>query len=141
MWVFQDGERAFMVGFTEYPEKVRTVVEDQELLDSARDGAVARVRGKLLIDEPKQAGGAPGRRIELDAEEGQVRVRGEFYVVGRRLYQVFATVHPQEIESAEVLRFFESFRLLPRVDDAGTSVELGKPTPRAASPEDAPAGR
>lgn len=141
MWVFQDGERAYMVGFTEYPEKVRAVVEDRELLDSARDGAVARVRGKLLIDEPKEAGGMPGRRIEFDAEQGQVRVRGEFYVAGRRLYQVFATVHPQDVESAEVQRFFESFVLLPRVADTGTSVELGQPTPRAASPEEQPAGR
>lgn len=141
MWVFQDGERAYMVGFTEYPEKVRAAVEDRELLESARDGAVARVRGKLLIDEPKQAGGLPGRRIELDAEEGQVRVRGEFYVSGRRLYQVFATVHPQEIESAEVQRFFESFVLLPRVAASGTTVELGEPTPRAVPPQDPPAGR
>lgn len=115
MWVVEDGEHAFMVGFTEYPEKVRAVIDPSELLDSARDGAVARVRGRLLIDEKKQAGDLTGRRIEFDAEGGQVRVRGDLFVAGRRLYQAFATVEPQEIDSPEVLRFLDSFRILPRV--------------------------
>jgi hypothetical protein len=29
-----------------------------------------------------------------------VRVRGDLFVVGRRLYQAFATVEPQQIDSA-----------------------------------------
>jgi hypothetical protein len=114
MWVREDGERAFIVGYTEYPERLRTVVGDEELLASARDGAVERVRGRLLIDQPKELGGVPGRRIEIDAEGGQARVRGDLFVAGRRLYQVFATVEPTAIESVEVQRFLDSFRLLPR---------------------------
>jgi hypothetical protein len=114
MWVREEGERVFMVGYTEYPEKLRTVVSDEELLTSARDGAVERVRGRLLVDQAKQQGGTPGRRIEIDAEDGQARVRGDLFVSGRRLYQVFATVEPTAIESAEVQRFLDSFRLLPR---------------------------
>jgi hypothetical protein len=114
MWVREDGQRAFVVGYTEYPEKLRSVVGDAELLASARDGAVERVRGRLLIDQPKELGGVLGRRIEIDAENGQARVRGDLFVSGRRLYQVFATVEPTEIESTEVQRFLDSFRLLPR---------------------------
>jgi hypothetical protein len=45
MWVVEDGEHAFMVGYTEYPEKVRAVVDPGELLDSARDGAVRGCTG------------------------------------------------------------------------------------------------
>jgi hypothetical protein len=37
-------------------------------------------------------------------------VRGDLFVAGRRLYQAFATVEPQEIDSPEVLRFLDSFR-------------------------------
>jgi hypothetical protein len=142
MWMVEDGERAFMVGFTEYPERVRAVVEDSELLDSARDGAVARVRGRLLIDEPKQAGGASGRRIEFDAEGGQVRVRGDLFVSGRRLYQAFATVSPTEVDSADVLRFLDSFRILPRVAREGEMVLEGAgAVPRAADPDPGEGGR
>ncbi len=117
MWVREDGERAFVVGYTEYPERIRSAVGEEELLASARDGAVERVRGRLLIDQPKDQAGVPGRRIEIDAEGGQARVRGDLFVSGRRLYQVFATVAPTEIESSEVQRFLDSFRLLPRVAD------------------------
>jgi hypothetical protein len=131
MWVVEDGERAFMVGYTEYPERVRAVVDDAELLDSARDGAIARVRGKLLIDEPRQSAGASGRRIEFDAEEGQVRVRGDLFVSGRRLYQAFATVSPTEVDSADVARFLDSFRILPRAAREGETVLEGVAAPRA----------
>jgi hypothetical protein len=123
IWLNQDGERAFMVGYTEYPEKVRGVASPEELLDSARDGAVAQVAGKLLIDEPRELGELRGKRIAIDADGGRVRVRGDLFVVGRRLYQVLATTAPEDTDSAEVTRFLDSFRLLPR-SDAETHVEV-----------------
>jgi hypothetical protein len=123
MWMHQDGDRAFMVGYTEYPERVRSLVGEQELLESARDGAVAGARGRLLVDEPRELAGVPGRHLEIDSDGGRVRVSGRLYVVGRRLYQVFATVAPVEAESAEVQRFLDSFRILPRTD-ADVRVEV-----------------
>jgi hypothetical protein len=130
MWVVQDDDHAFMAGYVEYPAAVRAKIEDREMLDTARDGAIARSRGKLLVDEPKQLNGVSGRRIEIDAEGGQVRVRGDLFVQGRRLYQVFATTKPQDIGSAEVARFLDSFVILPRAATEGTTIELGKPTVR-----------
>lgn len=127
MWVHQDADRVYMVGYTEYPAKARAAVEEQELLESARDGAVARTRGKLLLDEPHTVGDVTGRRIEVDAEGGRVRVRGDLFVVGRRLYQVFATTEPPEIGSAEVARFLDSFVLLPHVSTQDDSREQAPP--------------
>jgi hypothetical protein len=123
IWTNRDGERVFMVGYTEFPEKVRAAVAEDELLDSARDGAVAQVAGRLLIDEPRELGEVRGKRIAIDADEGRVRVRGDLFVVGRRLYQVLATTAPQETDSADVTRFLDSFRLLPRTS-AETTVEV-----------------
>jgi hypothetical protein len=123
VWVNQDGERAFMVGYTEYPEKVRGSIPAEELLDSARDGAVAQVSGRLLIDEPRDLGAVRGKRIAIDADGGRVRVRGDLFVVGRRLYQVLATTDPAETDSVEVRRFLDSFVLLPR-SSAETTVEV-----------------
>jgi hypothetical protein len=127
MWVVQDDEHAYMAGYVEYPAEVRAKVDDREMLDTARDGAVARSRGKLLVDQPKEVAGVAGRRIEIDAENGQVRVRGDLFIAGRRLYQVFATTKPQEIGSAEVSRFLDSFTLIPRAT-AETKIELTDPT-------------
>jgi hypothetical protein len=126
MWVQQDGQRAFVAGFTEYPDKLRGRYDADELLDSARDGAVERVRGKLLSDAPRELAGAKGRRIEIAAEGGSVRVRGDFYVHGRRLYQVLATTTPKDAESPDVERFLGSFVLLPRTE-LQTETKLAAP--------------
>jgi hypothetical protein len=128
VYVVQDDEHFYMAGYVEYPAKVSAKVPDRELLDTARDGAVERSRGKLLLDEPKQMNGVAGRRIEVDAEEGSVRVRGDLFVQGRRLYQVFATTKTPDIGSAEVARFLDSFVILPRASTEGTTIEMGKPT-------------
>jgi hypothetical protein len=112
MWLRHDGDRAFVVGYTEYPPDVRSRVGVEELLDSAREGAVANARGRLLRDEPREARGAAGRRIEIEAEGGAVRVRGDLFVTGRRLYQVLATTAPERAAAPEVERFLASFELL-----------------------------
>jgi hypothetical protein len=127
VYVVQDDEHFYMAGYVEYPAKVRAAVPDREFLDTARDGAVERSRGKLLVDEAKEMNGVSGRRIEVDAEEGSVRVRGDLFVQGRRLYQVFATTKTPDIGSAEVTRFLDSFVILPRAA-AETKIELGSPT-------------
>jgi hypothetical protein len=124
MWMQQDGKRAFVAGYTEYPDSVRQHFDPDTLLDSARDGAVERVRGKLLRDEPRELGGVRGRRIEIAAEGGSVRVRGDFFVQGRRLYQVLATTTPKDADSPDVERFLGSFVFLPRVE---TETKLATP--------------
>jgi len=116
MWVREDGERAFVAGYTELPEAVRARFHPERLLDSARDGAIERVRGKLLREAPRELAGVPGRRIEIAAEGGRVWVRGDLFVRGRRLYQVLATVAPAEAESAAVRRFLDSFAFLPKAE-------------------------
>lgn len=116
MWVQQDGRRAFVAGFTEYPDAVRQHFDPERLLDSARDGAVERVRGRLVAEAPRELAGVPGRRIEIDAEGGSVRVRGDLFVQGRRLYQVLATVPPKDAASPDIDRFLDSFVLLPRAE-------------------------
>ena len=127
VWVVQDDDHFYMAGYVEYPAQVRAKVPDREFLDTARDGAVERSRGKLLVDEPKEMNGVSGRRIEVDAEAGSVRVRGDLFVQGRRLYQVFATTKTPDIGSTEVARFLDSFVILPRAA-AETKIELGDPT-------------
>ena len=49
VFVVQDDEHFYMAGYVEYPEQVHAKVGDRELLDTARDGAIERSRGKLLV--------------------------------------------------------------------------------------------
>lgn len=113
MWVVDDGDRAFIVGYTQYPERVDSVASEDELLDSARNGHLQNVAGRLVRDEPVERGGHRARAIEIEAAEGAAHVRGELIVAYSRLYQVLATTTPGERDGPMVTRFLESFELLP----------------------------
>jgi hypothetical protein len=109
MWIVDDGDRAFIAGYIQYPDRVASVAAADELLDSARDAAARNAGGALVRDEPKELRGHRGRTIEIEAREGDVRVRGDLYVAESRLYQVLATTTPDEVRSARVERFLGSF--------------------------------
>lgn len=113
MWMVEDGDRAFIAGYTEFPPAVALAASEDELLDSARDRAVHNVEGTLLRDDAKELSGHRGRAIEIDARNGVVRVRGAYYLAGPRLYQVMATTTPDEASSERVERFLASFSLAP----------------------------
>jgi hypothetical protein len=113
LWMVEDGDRAFIVGYTEFPSAVALAVAEDELLDTARDRAVRNVDGRLLRDDARELAGHRGRSIEIDAKDGVVRVRGAYYVAGPRLYQVMATTTPGEATSERVERFLASFALEP----------------------------
>ncbi|MDH3684625.1 MAG: hypothetical protein OEP95_00280 [Myxococcales bacterium] len=113
MWLVEDGDRAFIVGYTEYPEKVGEVATPDELLDSARDGHLQNIAGRLVRDEPTERDGHRGRVIEIEAASGAALVRGELFIAHSRLYQVLATTTPEEREGPLAARFLDSFELLP----------------------------
>jgi hypothetical protein len=113
LWVFEDGDRSFIVGYTEYPESVTAVASADELLDSARDGHLRNVAGRLVRDEPTERNGHRGRVIEIEAANGAAHVQGQLFIAHSRLYQVLATTTPDERDGPLVTRFLESFELLP----------------------------
>lgn len=113
MWLVDDGDRAFIVGFTEYPDQIDEVANADELLDSARDGHLQNVAGRLVRDEPVERNGHRGRIIEIEAANGAAHVQGELVIAHSRLYQVLATTTPDERDGPLVRRFLGSFELLP----------------------------
>lgn len=113
MWLVEDGDRSFIVGYMEYPEKVGEVASSDELLDSARDGHLQNIAGRLVRDEPTERDGHRGRVIEIEAANGAAHVRGELVVAHSRLYQLFATTTPEDSEGPLATRFLDSFELLP----------------------------
>lgn len=113
MWLVDDGDRAFIVGFTEYPDEIDQLASADELLDSARNGHLQNVAGRLVRDEPVERDGHRGRIIEIEAANGAAHVRGELVVAHTRLYQILATTSPDERDGPLVTRFLASFELLP----------------------------
>lgn len=93
-------------------------------LDVARDNLVVTLGAKLQSQQDVQLDGQPGRELVVSLADNAV-VRARYYLVGRNLFQVMASVPRGQESSNEVNAFFASFRLLP----AGVnSLDGGWPT-------------
>jgi hypothetical protein len=103
---------ALVTAYNDLPQKVQPGGE-KAVLDGARDGAVANVKGKLLSDKDIKLGTAPGREVEIDVQ-GKARIRTRIYLVnGSRMYQVMVVGANADFPaSKDANRFLDSFKLI-----------------------------
>ncbi len=109
--MYQTAEESFMVNYTDYPPEVLGELSVEELLDGARDGAIASSAGMLLEHRSIDLEGVPGRAVRISAAGGEVEVQGRFFVVDTRLYQILATTSTEDATSPRVASFLDSFVL------------------------------
>ena len=112
MYVLEHGDFIYMVSFSDYAEETLAVRTLEQLLDGARDGAAASIRGEILDDAAISLSNHPGRYVVLRDPTGELTLQIRLLLVGRRLYQ-FGVVTPRgDRSSAAVTRFLDSFALL-----------------------------
>jgi hypothetical protein len=109
-------DRAYMVGYSDYPQDFIDQTDPDSILDGARDGAVGNVNGKLvsetnlLLDDQH-----PGREIIITTmldQDQEGTVKSHMYLVGNRLYQVMVIAASGEMSVQEMDDFINSFKLL-----------------------------
>lgn len=107
------GAWAYLVTVLERPEGPS--VAPGLLLDGARNGAVANVRGRLLRETELTREGLPARRLEIVAGEGEQQQRVEVLLIlrARRLYQAVIAAPANEAIAPEAERFFAALRVAP----------------------------
>jgi hypothetical protein len=100
------GNVAYAVSVMDYPNPIpKAQVEGK--LDAARDGMVAKVKGKLASETKiTLAGGFAGREARIQLGEMTLVVRN--YLVNRRLYQLMVILGP----GADTATFFDSFKVV-----------------------------
>ena len=100
----------YLVGWVDYDPKFNFGVQAE--LEANRDNFVKSVKATLLGTTPIKLGTHPG--IEFKAEiPGRVDIVSRVYIVGRRPYQLIAVTPVGSDASANIQRFFSSFRLAP----------------------------
>jgi hypothetical protein len=101
----------YVVTYARFPAAAVKAGSEAKRLDNARDGAVARMKGKLKSEKrialQKQY---PGRELLIETPDKR-RVRGRIYAVGDRLYQVLVLGPAAVVDSKETSRFLDSFQL------------------------------
>jgi hypothetical protein len=113
MFAAEQGQQAWLVGYSDYPEELVQASDPAAMLAGVRDGAVSNVNGQLVSDVEATLAGYPGREFSATVtQNGQEMVmRERVYLVGNRLYQILVVVPKGEENSQEVEAFFESFQL------------------------------
>jgi hypothetical protein len=104
-------DSAYMVGYSDYPKFLVDSAVVDEMLDGARDGAVANVDGRLVWERRIRLQGYPGRELwieaDVDGESGLAHAR--LYLVGTRLYQILVAGPTHEYSQSNAEKFLNSF--------------------------------
>jgi hypothetical protein len=84
--------------------------EIDKVLDNARDGGLAMAKAKLISETRITLDNHPGREVKAKLPDGSLICR--FYLVGPRIYIILIAAI-LGVPSADVARFFNSFKLIP----------------------------
>lgn len=99
----------YAIIYSDFPFVPSTAEEANKRLDSGRDGGLARSKGKLVSETRITLDGYLGREIKAKLDEGFLVAR--IFSVKQRLYQMLVAGTEAEVSSANVTRFFNSFKL------------------------------
>ena len=88
MFVAEQGQKAWLVGYSDYPEALVEASDPATMLAGARDGAVSNVNGQLVSDAEIALNGYPGREFSASVTQNgqEIVLRQRVYMVGNRLY-------------------------------------------------------
>ena len=112
LFLLEQKEIAYMVGYSDYPEPLIKQAEPEAILDGARNGAVSNVNGKLLSERAVSLEGHKGREIKVKTEKGVIKAR--IFLVEARLYQLMTVTAKEKTFAENTKRFFDSFKLLKK---------------------------
>ncbi len=112
MYGVENKRMAYLISYSDYNiEDIELigVKEIEEILDGVRDGQVGD-NGKLISEKSIQLDNYSGREIVFSNEEGTIRSR--IFLVKNRLYQVLVVSNDNKVNTEEVNKILNSFKLL-----------------------------
>jgi hypothetical protein len=107
------GNVAYLAGFNDFDKKQVAGKDPQDMLDGARDGAVANVQGTLVKETKITLDGNPGREILVQAP-GDMLVYARVYLVKNRLLQALVVMPKKTLKEGDVTKFLTSITLLKK---------------------------
>ncbi|MBU8896733.1 hypothetical protein KRR26_14030 [Corallococcus sp. M34] len=108
-----DADAAYYVSYTDFPPGAVSQADPRDVVSRASHGALEALGAQDISAHPlTMEGGFPGQ--EVGGRAGPRRLRGRFFMVGTRLYQQLL-LHPEGRPPSDADRFFDSFKLDPRV--------------------------
>jgi hypothetical protein len=106
------GAKAYITMHSTYQAELVRARPVPTILDGAREGAIANVKGKLRSEVNLTQNGHPGRQIVIDTPTPLVLVL-RFFLMGNTMIQAIAAGPPPSFENEPITtRFVESLNIL-----------------------------
>lgn len=138
MYSIEFKDSVFGVGYSDYPPQMVRSMTPRRLFMAVRDTWVRRIEGRLEGD---------GIDIRLDKRHpgmevvawGKVKgrnayLKGRFYLVGDRLYQIVIFGNRDSMPLADINHFLASFKLVPQREVGSINVTPAPVKPRVPMP-------
>ncbi len=97
----------FVVGWVDYDRKFKFGAQSE--LNANRDNFIKGIKGKLVSSNNTTFDGY--RSLEFTAETSDTVYKSRVFIVGRRPYQLITETSKGIDDSANITRFFESFKI------------------------------
>lgn len=113
VFVLEQGTRAYMVSVSENLPSAQPIVV-ANVLDGARDGAVANIKGRLVSEKQITVDALPARRLEIAAgpPEAPLRVEAVLILRERKLYQALMVAPASEPSRPDAERFIAALHII-----------------------------
>jgi hypothetical protein len=112
LWTLDQKTEGYIVGYSEYPEAVFNARNPKQLLDSARDGAIANVKGKVTDERDITQGSFQGREITGNSPDQNVAFTARVFLAKPRMYMlVFSQLGKDKTISDDGKKFLDSFQI------------------------------
>ena len=105
------GRNAYITIHSRHPEA--GVLPAAQVLDGARDGAVANVKGKLRKEDAILVSDLPGREFIIDAPNGLVAI-SRIFLLDNKLVQAMAAGPVMVLAEPDTRRFLDSLKVADR---------------------------
>ena len=109
LFILRQPPNVYLVGYVDYDPSFN--FNRQAELEANRDNFVKGISATLLSTKPLKIDGYAA--IEFTAETAQRIFRSRVYMVGRRPYQIVIGSPKNVDDSANIDRFFSSFKVVP----------------------------
>ena len=100
-------DTVFVVGWVDYDKKFKVVAQNE--LNTNRNNFIKQIKGTLLSSKDTTFDGH--QSLEFTAETSTTIYRSRVLLIGRRPYQVTTGTTKGIDDSANITRFFESFKI------------------------------
>ncbi|HEY3291363.1 MAG TPA: hypothetical protein VGK87_14635 [Anaerolineae bacterium] len=108
------GNTAYVASYSDYPEAVMAGADPLKVLEGAMNGAVTNIGGTLIDSKDVSLNDVPGKEFSANgkiANQGEGSMRGRLYLVKNRLYQLIVVGLKDQLPTADVDKYLQSFKL------------------------------